>query len=142
MRRLFIFVVALLFATAGGDVAAQSFLKNLGKSIGKQITNTVTKKTTEAVNRGVEKGIDKAVEKAESNARERQQQKAQEQAEDAYIFRDETFLFRAIGSSEIGLVRAQSSEEACQLICERCGKGFEMVHVPDDFMYFQAKFIP
>lgn len=80
MRRLFIFVVALLFATAGGDVAAQSFLKNLGKSIGKQITNTVTKKTTEAVNRGVEKGIDKAVEKAESNARERQQQKAQEQA--------------------------------------------------------------
>ena len=80
MRRLFIFVVALLFATAGGDVAAQSFLKNLGKSIGKQITNTVTKKTTEAVNKGVEKGIDKAVEKAESNARERQQQKAQEQA--------------------------------------------------------------
>ena len=80
MKRLFIFAVALLFATAGGDVAAQSFLKNLGKSIGKQITNTVTKKATEAVNKGVEKGIDKAVEKAESNARERQQQKAQEQA--------------------------------------------------------------
>lgn len=69
-------------------------------------------------------------------------QKAQVQAEDAYLFGDETFLFRAIGSSEIGLVRAQSSEEACQLICERCDKGFEMVHVPDDFTYFQAKFIP
>ena len=69
-------------------------------------------------------------------------QKAQEQAEDAYLFGAETFLFRVIGSSGIGLVRAQSSEDACQIICERCGKGFEMVPVPDDFTYFQAKFIP
>lgn len=80
MRRLFIFVVALLFATAGGEVVAQSFLKDLGK----QITNTVKKKTKETINKGIEKGVDKAFEKAQEgarNAQQKSQQKAQQRAE-------------------------------------------------------------
>lgn len=66
-------------------------------------------------------------------------QKAQVQAEDTYIFRDETFLFRGIGTSDVGLVHAQSAEEAYHIICECYGKSFELVTVPDDFTYFQPK---
>ena len=50
--------------------------------------------------------------------------------------RKRLFLFRAILSNDVGLIRAYTIEEACDIACEYFGRPVEIKSVPRDFTFF------
>lgn len=53
--------------------------------------------------------------------------------------RKRLFLFRGISPNDIGLIRAYTIDEACDIVCKYYGKPVTIKSVPREFTFFMPK---